>query len=49
LFKKIVGEAELILSPHPPWRAGKLIGKGWKIIHLIEKGKIWIPQKRSSV
>lgn len=29
---------------HRRWIARKLIQKGWKVVHIIEKGKIWIPK-----
>lgn len=28
---------------HRRWVAKKLTERGWKVIHIIEKGKIWIP------
>jgi len=33
---------------HRRWISGQLIQRGWKIIHIIEKEKVWIPQKRDS-
>ena len=30
------------------WISGQLIEKGWKVIHIIEKGKIWVPRKMDS-
>ena len=30
---------------HRRWVAGKLMEKGWEIIHIIEKGRVWVPQK----
>jgi uncharacterized protein (DUF488 family) len=32
---------------HRRWVAGKLIQKGWKVIHIIEKGKVWIPHQEN--
>jgi uncharacterized protein (DUF488 family) len=30
---------------HRRWVAGRLMEKGWEIIHIIEKGRVWVPQK----
>lgn len=30
---------------HRRWVSGKLIQKGWQVIHIIEKERIWIPKK----
>jgi uncharacterized protein (DUF488 family) len=30
---------------HRRWVARKLIERGWKVIHIIEKGRVWVPQK----
>ncbi|MGQ9644911.1 MAG: DUF488 domain-containing protein [Thermodesulfobacteriota bacterium] len=30
---------------HRRWVAKKLIEKGWNVIHIIETGKVWIPEK----
>lgn len=30
---------------HRRWIARKLIQKGWKVVHIIEIGKIWIPKR----
>ena len=30
---------------HRRWVSGKLIQKGWRIIHIIEKERVWIPKK----
>jgi len=32
---------------HRRWVARRLTQKGWKVIHIIEKGKIWVPRKES--
>jgi uncharacterized protein (DUF488 family) len=32
---------------HRRWVAGKLIQKGWKVIHIIEKRKVWILHQES--
>jgi len=32
---------------HRRWVARKLTRKGWQIIHILEQGKIWIPQKET--
>jgi len=34
---------------HRRWVAGKLIQRGWKVIHIIEKGRIWVPEKEKLV
>ena len=34
---------------HRRWVAMKLIQKGWHVIHIIEKGKVWVPKKRAEV
>ena len=31
---------------HRRWISGKLIQRGWKVIHIIEKGKVWVPHGR---
>lgn len=31
---------------HRRWIAGKLIQEGWKVVHIIEKGRVWIPKER---
>lgn len=28
---------------HRRWVARKLVERGWKVVHIIEKGKVWIP------
>jgi uncharacterized protein (DUF488 family) len=28
---------------HRRWVAKKLSERGWKVIHIIDKGKVWIP------
>lgn len=33
---------------HRRWISGALIQRGWKVIHIIESGKIWIPRKKDS-
>jgi uncharacterized protein (DUF488 family) len=33
---------------HRRWISGQLIQEGWKVIHIIEKGKIWVPHGRDS-
>jgi len=30
---------------HRKWVSGKLIQKGWQVVHIIEKERIWIPKK----
>jgi uncharacterized protein (DUF488 family) len=30
---------------HRRWIARTLSERGWVVVHIIEKGKIWIPQK----
>jgi uncharacterized protein (DUF488 family) len=30
---------------HRRWVARKLAQRGWKVIHIIEKGRIWIPRQ----
>jgi uncharacterized protein (DUF488 family) len=30
---------------HRRWVSGKLIQKGWQVVHIIEKERIWIPKK----
>lgn len=34
---------------HRRWIAGRLIQKGWKVIHIIEKGRTWIPKRENLV
>jgi len=34
---------------HRRWVAKRLIQKGWQVVHIVEKGKIWIPKKGSPV
>jgi uncharacterized protein (DUF488 family) len=34
---------------HRRWVAGELAKRGWKIVHIIERGKVWIPNKRDQV
>lgn len=34
---------------HRRWVAKELIQKGWQVVHIIERGKIWIPKKGSPV
>ena len=29
---------------HRRWVAGRLIEKGWSVIHIVEKGKVWVPR-----
>jgi uncharacterized protein (DUF488 family) len=29
---------------HRRWVAKKLIERGWRIIHIIEKGRVWVPR-----
>ena len=31
---------------HRRWVSGELIRKGWRVIHIIEKGSVWVPGKR---
>ena len=31
---------------HRRWIAGRLAERGWEIIHIIEKGKVWIPLQK---
>ena len=33
---------------HRRWISGQLIQQGWRVIHIIEKGKIWFPQRMDS-
>jgi uncharacterized protein (DUF488 family) len=33
---------------HRRWVARKLIERGWKVIHIIEKGRVWVPRTRRS-
>lgn len=33
---------------HRRWISGQLSQKGWKVIHIIEEGKIWVPHGRDS-
>ena len=30
---------------HRRWVAKKLIERGWRVIHIIEKGRVWVPGK----
>jgi uncharacterized protein (DUF488 family) len=30
---------------HRRWVARKLTEGGWKVIHIIERGRIWVPRK----
>ncbi len=30
---------------HRRWIAGRLAERGWQIIHIIERGKVWIPRE----
>ena len=30
---------------HRRWVARRLIQRGWKVIHIIEKGRIWVPHQ----
>jgi uncharacterized protein (DUF488 family) len=30
---------------HRRWIARKFFQKGWKVVHIIEKGRIWVPKK----
>ena len=32
---------------HRRWVSGKLIERGWQVIHIIEKGRIWTPRERN--
>ncbi len=34
---------------HRMWVARKLIQKGWQVIHIIEKGRVWVPRKETNV
>ena len=34
---------------HRRWVAERLIQNGWQVVHIIEKGKIWIPKKGNPV
>jgi uncharacterized protein (DUF488 family) len=29
---------------HRRWVAGALVERGWQVIHIIEQGKVWIPE-----
>ncbi len=31
---------------HRRWVAEKLMERGWKVIHIIERGRLWIPKQR---
>ena len=33
---------------HRRWISWQLIQRGWNVIHIIEKGKVWVPKKRDS-
>lgn len=30
---------------HRRWVAAKLMQRGWKVIHIIERGRVWIPDR----
>jgi uncharacterized protein (DUF488 family) len=31
---------------HRRWVAGELVKRGWQVIHIIERGKVWIPRRK---
>jgi uncharacterized protein (DUF488 family) len=34
---------------HRQWIARKLIQQGWKVVHIIEKGRVWVPKEGDQV
>jgi uncharacterized protein (DUF488 family) len=46
-FKK--DSARFLWKCHRRFIAGELIQEGWKVVHSIEKGRVWIPRKRDQV
>jgi uncharacterized protein (DUF488 family) len=34
---------------HRRWVSKRLIQRGWQVIHIIDKGNVWIPKKRDQV
>jgi hypothetical protein len=33
-------------TSHRRWVAGELVKRGWQVIHIIERGKVWIPRRK---